>query len=225
MSTVVEKLRPGRETASAKPVGGTAGASSSSPAQSPSPTLSPSPAVALGHDLRALRKSNNLTLADLADSIGRSVGYLSQVERGMSSPSIDDLRAIARVLDVPVGLFFMADDTDPADRGVIVRAGARRQLGTVESGIVEELLSPDLGGSFEMFRSRFEPGAELAEPIRRDTEEAGYLVSGCLDLWIDGRHYQLHAGDTFRFDHKSYRWRNPGSEPAIVIWVVSPPVY
>ena len=51
--------------------------------------------ASLGADLRALRKSRGLTLSALSDQLGRSVGWLSQVERDMSEPSISDLRQIA----------------------------------------------------------------------------------------------------------------------------------
>lgn len=179
----------------------------------------------IGADLRALRKSRSVTLAELALAIGRSVGFVSQVERGISQPSIADLRAIARVLGVPVSWFFNAMDDSGKDRGHVVRAGSRRALGTAESGIVEELLSPDLGGSFEVFRSVFQPLAEITDPIMRETEEAGFIVSGTLRMWIGERQYDLQAGDSFRFAHEPYRWHNTGTEPAIVIWVVSPPVY
>lgn len=184
-----------------------------------------STAEALGNDVRGLRKSRGYTLAELALKISRSVGFISQVERGLSSPSIDDLRAIAAALDVPTSWFFSNENQHDAERGLIVRADFRRVLGTRETGIVEELLSPDLGGAFEMFRSVFEPGAEMKTNIFRETEEAGYVVSGCLDLWIDNTCFRLKAGDSFRFDHKPYRWKNPGDEPSIIIWVVSPPVY
>lgn len=184
-----------------------------------------SDAIALGQDVRGLRKSRNLTLNELALRIGRSVGFLSQVERGLSSPSIDDLRAISAALDVPTSWFFAHDGAGDHERGVIVRAGSRRALGTEEGGIVEELLSPDLGGSFELFHSVFAPGSEMNTPVFRETEEAGYIVSGHLDMWIDGQFYALNPGDSFRFDHKPYRWRNTGDEPTIVVWVVSPPVY
>lgn len=179
----------------------------------------------VGRDIRGLRKSRGLTLSELALRVGRSVGFLSQLERGLSAPSIDDLRAISSAFDVPTSWFFANDVQDPAESGLIVRATDRRALGTFESGIVEELLSPDLGGTFEMFRSEFAPGAAMAEAIRRETEEAGYVVSGSLDLCIDGTWFTLKAGDSFRFEHKPYRWKNTGDEPAIVIWVVSPPIY
>lgn len=179
----------------------------------------------LARDLRALRKGRGLTLSEVALTLGRSVGWLSQVERGLSTPSIGDLRAFAELFDVPVSLFFGHDVPDEAERGVIVRAGRRRSLGTSETGLVEELLSPDLGGSFEMLRSEFAPGAELKKAANRPTEEAGYLVSGVFEIEIDGTWHHLAMGDSFRFEGKPFRWRNPGSEPAVVIWVISPPVY
>ena len=99
-------------------------------------------AEALGNDVRGLRKSRGLTLNELALKIGRSVGFISQVERGLSSPSIDDLRAIAAALDVPTSWFFANESQNEDELGLIVRGDSRRVLGTAESGIVEELLSP-----------------------------------------------------------------------------------
>ncbi|MET2826258.1 helix-turn-helix domain-containing protein [Mesorhizobium shangrilense] len=179
----------------------------------------------LAGDIRALRKARGLTLAETGLKLGRSVGWVSQVERGLSTPSLSDIRALAELFGVPISLFFSHDVPQESERGVVVRAGRRRALGTNESGLVEELLSPDLGGSFEMVRSVFAPGAELKTEARRPTEEAGYVASGLFDIQISGVWHRLGEGDSFRFEGKPYRWRNPGSEPAVVIWVVSPPVY
>ena len=179
----------------------------------------------LAGDIRALRKARGLTLAEIALKLGRSVGWVSQVERGLSIPSLSDLRAFASLFDVPISLFFSHDVPVEEERGVVVRAGSRRSLGTSESGLVEELLSPDLGGSFEMLRSVFAPGAELKTEARRPTEEAGYVASGTFEIEIGGVWHSLGEGDSFRFEGKPFRWRNPGAEPAVVIWVVSPPVY
>lgn len=179
----------------------------------------------LASDIRALRKARGLTLAEIALKLGRSVGWVSQVERGLSTPSLSDLRAFGELFGVPVSLFFGHDVPVESERGAVVRAGSRRTLGTSESGLMEELLSPDLGGSFEMLRSVFAPGAELKSEARRPTEEAGYVVSGTFDIEISGTWHRLGEGDSFRFEGKPFRWRNPGMEPAVVIWVVSPPVY
>lgn len=179
----------------------------------------------LAHDLRALRKARGLTLAEIGLRMKRSVGWVSQVERGLSIPTLADLRAFAELFGVPLSLFFGHQTETEQERGVVVRAARRRSLGTSESGLVEELLSPDLGGSFEMLRSVFAPGATLAEAALRQTEEAGYVASGRFDIEIDGVWHSLGEGDSFRFAAKPFRWRNVGTEPAVVIWVVSPPVY
>ncbi len=179
----------------------------------------------LGNDIRALRKSRSITLQQLAEQLGRSVGFISQLERGISEPSISDLRNIAGIFEVPISLFFGQTEGDPEERGYVVRSGNRRKLGGKDADLIEELLSPDLGGSFEIIRSEFAAGATRKEVIVRDTEEAGYLISGDLDLEIDGRWFELHPGDSFRFTALPMRWRNRGDEAAIVIWVITPPVY
>lgn len=180
----------------------------------------------LAGDIRALRKARGLTLSAIADKIGRSVGWLSQVERGLSIPTLADLRAFAETFKVPVSLLLHEPQVaSEEEQGTIVRAGDRRSLGTSESGAVEELLSPDLGGSFAMLRSEFAAGSELGTVTHRQTEEAGFVVSGRFDIEIDGCWYRLGEGDSFRFKGKPFRWRNPGKSAAIVIWVTSPPVY
>nr|WP_040305388.1 XRE family transcriptional regulator [Ahrensia sp. R2A130] len=181
--------------------------------------------MALGNEIRQLRKSRSLTLAELALRIGRSVGFISQIERGLSSPSIDDLRALAAAFDVPISWFFATEPLNEAERGTVMRADYRRQLGSREGGLVEELLSPDLGGQYEMLRCEFAAGAEMEKPVLRETEESGFIVEGELDLWIDGTHFHLETGDSFRFDHKPYRWANRGETTTVAVWVVSPPVY
>lgn len=182
-------------------------------------------ASGVGADLRALRKARGLTLAELALKVGRSVGWLSQVERDLAEPTIADLRRLAGALDQPLSLFFGPNPAPEDERGYVVRWNSRRALGTAEQGLVEQLLSPDLSGSFEIVRSVFDPGAELREFNQRATEEAGYLVAGELEMWIGERHFHLKPGDSFRFKGERHRWRNPGREPAVAIWVIAPPVY
>ena len=177
-----------------------------------------------GADLRALRRARGLTLQDLSDMLGRSVGWLSQVERDISEPGVQDLRQIAARLEVPMSALFRAKAPVGED-GLIVRQGARRPLGSPSEGLIEELLSPDLTDDFEMVHSTFEPGARLTTPAQRPTQEVGYIVSGRLDLWVDDRMFSLGAGDSFRIRGEPFRWANPYDEPCVAIWVIAPPVY
>ncbi|KNG93485.1 helix-turn-helix domain-containing protein [Pseudaestuariivita atlantica] len=178
----------------------------------------------LGADIRALRKARGLTLQDMADALNRSVGWVSQVERDISAPSIGDLRDLAKIFDVSVSILFGQSGGPVAEAGRVVRSGARRKIGAAD-GLVEELLSPDLTDDFEMVHSVFQPGAEMTEAVTRPTQEVAYLVSGTLDLWIGDDAFIIEAGDSFRIRGESYRWANPYDQPAVAIWVIAPPVY
>jgi len=178
----------------------------------------------LGADIRAMRKLRGLTLSDMATQLGRSVGWLSQVERDLSEPSITDLRHLAAALDVSVSM--LARHVAPADEdGFVVRQGARRPIGSQVSGLVEELLSPDLTDDFEMVHSTFEPGATIGETVTRPTQEVGYLITGKLDMTIGTREFTVLPGDSFRIRGEPFRWANPYDTPAVAIWVIAPPVY
>jgi len=179
----------------------------------------------LGADLRALRKARGRTLADLAKVLGRSVGWLSQVERDLSEPSISDLRQIAEALGVPMSLLFGHASAPAEEQGYVVRAGARRPMGSGEEGLIEELLSPDLTDDFEVIHSTFRPHSRMQKPARRPTQEVGYVVSGKLDLCLGGRWFTIGPGDSFRFRGEEYSWANPYDDPAVAIWVIAPPVY
>lgn len=179
----------------------------------------------LGADLRALRKARGLTLAELSAELDRSVGWLSQVERDLSTPSITDLRHIAAALGVSVSMLARHAAAPADEAGFVVRSDARRAIGSRMSGLVEELLSPDLTDDFEMVHSTFEPGAEIGETVTRPTQEVGYLVSGKLDLLIGARRFTIQPGDSFRIRGEPFRWANPYDTPAVAIWVIAPPVY
>lgn len=179
----------------------------------------------LGADLRAIRKARGVTLVELADQLGRSVGWVSQVERDLSEPSVTDLRLIAAALNVSISMLFAHAAAPVGEEGYVVRKGARRSIGTNEAGLIEELLSPDLTDDFEVVHSTFQPHSEITDAISRPTQEVGYLISGCLDLWIAGRKFTINPGDSFRIRGEVHRWSNPYDTPAVAIWVIAPPVY
>jgi transcriptional regulator with XRE-family HTH domain len=185
----------------------------------------PGPTTSLGADLRVLRRARGMTLVALAERAGRSVGWLSQVERDLSVPAIADLRVLASALGVPMSALFPRAPAPVEEAGLIVRRAARRPIGSRTDGLTEELLSPDLTDAFEVVESRFEPGAKAPVEVVRATQELGYVLSGCLDLTVAGRTFRLHPGDSFRLRGQPFRWANPGETPCIAIWVIAPPVY
>lgn len=180
----------------------------------------------VGQDIRALRKARGQTLNALADAVGRSVGWLSQVERGQTLPAIPDLARLGDALGVTISFFFRSASRNPAERGVIQRAADRSAIGNASAGLTEELLSPSLGGSFEMLQSTLAPQSQSTgtHPAKQ-REDGGMVISGSFYLTIDGLECLLEPGDSFQFTGKPYSWRNPHDAAAVVLWVISPPVY
>lgn len=180
----------------------------------------------IGDDIRALRKARGITLKDLAEAVGRSLGWLSQIERGQTEPSVRDLGRIADQLGIAISFFFRSSSRQEAERGLVLRAADRVAIGSSDSGLTEELLSPTLSGSFEMIKSEFAPHSDSGGRIpTRDREDGGVLISGQLILTIGTLEVELMPGDSFQFAGPDYAWRNPGDQPAVAIWIVSPPVY
>lgn len=180
----------------------------------------------IGQEVRSLRKARNLTLAELAEASGLSVGYLSLLERDLATPSIKALHSVSRALGQTISWFFAAEAVPESERDLVVRRSRRRKL-EYSAGIVDELLSPNLAGTLELLSSRFPPGASSGdEPYTHAGEEAGIVIRGRLELWVDGKHLMLSAGDSFGFASSlPHRYRNPGSEETEVIWAVTPPSY
>jgi transcriptional regulator with XRE-family HTH domain len=177
----------------------------------------------LGEEIRRLRRSRGLSITQLADRISRSVGFVSQIERGLSKPSLKDLYAISVGLGVQIG-WFLLDQKMPPDRerGVVVRRGNRRRY--EQGGIMTEALSPYLGEELELMISTLQPGASFEERVSAHKgREAGVVLRGQLEMWIGGECYLLEEGDSYTFLSTTPHWsRNVGTEEVVLIWVVTP---
>ena len=182
----------------------------------------------LGRQIRDLREARRMRLAELATAIGKSIGYVSQIERGRSEISISTLKAISEALGVNISWFFQGyDPSEPAEHGYVVRREHRRHLNFPGTGIEEELLSPTLSGEAEMILSTFAPGAKSGdEQVSRMAEQSGYVISGELELLVGTRRFALRAGDAFRIGRgESFTAQNPGADTSVSLWVIAPPRY
>ncbi|WP_293575732.1 XRE family transcriptional regulator [Phaeobacter sp.] len=181
----------------------------------------------VGLRMRELRKAKGLTLKQLAERTGLSVGYLSQLERQDADPSVRSLNVIGKALGVGINWFFPdpEDEADP-ERDIVVRATRRRAL-RFDSGVRDELLSPSLSGQLEMILTTLAPGASSGDTLySHKGEEGGYVVEGILELTVEDQVMQLTAGDSFRFaSTRPHRYHNPGTGPTVLVWAVTPPHY
>lgn len=180
----------------------------------------------LGGRIRGLRKRQGLTLAELARLSQLSVGYISQLERDLSRPSVDTLLRIGRCLGVNIQWFFSTkSEVSEADAGYVVRKGTRQNI-HYDDGIYDQLLTPSPSGQIEMVHSRFPPGAYNRTSYTHEGEEVGYVLTGTFELWVGEKHFLLGEGDSFRFaSSEPHRYGNPGEADAVVLWVITPPTY
>lgn len=179
----------------------------------------------VGETLRLRRQMRGLSLKQVAEPAGISVGMLSQVERGLAAPSIRTLRAICAAMDMPVNWLFHRDggQEDQAAEYIVPR-GARRSLTYHDGALVKELLTPDTQPKIQMLRFLLQPGASSGEPYS-DAEggKCGLVLSGTLGLELNGTEFAVREGDSFAFPATTLvRFWAIGDAPCEVIWVVAP---
>lgn len=178
----------------------------------------------IGPRLRQRRRVRGLSLKQVAAGAGVSTGLLSQIERGLTMPSVRSLGAICRALDMPVSWLFDAGGAD----GPVLRAHQRRVMDLGAKGMRKELMTPDAITGIQMMRLTIRPGGSTgAEPYRHETgAKCGTVMAGVLGLEVDGRAYSLGPGDSFAFPATAMiRFWCEGEAETTVLWVVSPAVY
>lgn len=160
--------------------------------------------VAIGHEVRSFRTKAGMTVADLSRRTGLSIGMLSKIEHGNTSPSLSTLQSLAHALSVPVTAFFrqFEDVHDavhtPAGKGIDVdRRGTRAghqyallgHLGTNTTGVQVEPYLITLTSESDVFPTFQHDGIEML-----------YMLEGEVDYRHGANIYTLKPGDTLFFD-------------------------
>ena len=182
----------------------------------------------MGAQIRALRKAKGLSLQQLSEACGLSIGLISQIERGLSSPSVKALRSVVEALGVTVAwLFHHGAAPLPEDDGLVLRSDRRRRLSFSDGAVTKELLSPELNSRLELLIVEIAPGGESGKlAYTHNGDEGGLVIEGEFELWVDNRLYHLKEGDAFGFaSSRPHRFRNPGNRRTRVIWAITPPTY
>ena len=179
----------------------------------------------VGNKVRAMRKEKGMTLAKLSEITGLSQAIVSQIERGMANPSFTTLAQLAHGLDIPVGKFFIGQETS---KSPVVRKSERRNLkGVTRESVgeaVHELLTPGLNGGIEAQWIMTPPGHDTsANPFSHSGEEFCYIISGRKDVYLDGVCHSLSEGDSITYSSEIPHWyKNSYEEVCVAIWVNAP---
>ncbi len=160
--------------------------------------------VAIGHEVRNYRQKAGMTVADLSRRTGLSIGMLSKIEHGNTSPSLTTLQSLSNALSVPVTAFFrqFEDVHDAvhtqAGQGIDVdRRGTRAghqyallgHIGTNTTGVQVEPYLITLTSESDVFPTFQHPGIETI-----------YMLEGEIDYRHGQTVYPLKPGDTLFFD-------------------------
>ena len=177
-------------------------------------------AGAIALRLRQLRQQRHLSLAQVGEAVGISVGFLSALERSQVSASVGTLRKLARFYRTNILDFF--NPQEPSSR--VVSPKMRKVL-PAGPGVQMELLAWG-NAVMEPHLFRIAPEAGSGDSYTHEGEEFIYVLRGDLEIHVDGNHYRLKPGDSFYFESATpHRWKNPGHRETLVLWINTPPTF
>jgi transcriptional regulator with XRE-family HTH domain len=165
----------------------------------------------VGERLRAIRHERGLSISQLAGATGLTSGFISQLERDLTSVSLSSLARICAALDVRFG-----EVLDAEPKGELIRreeaAGWDIPIGRHD----DLLLSPQDEPRFNLMESRIPPGEGDVELV--------YVLTGSLELRVRDEVFVLEAGDTVTYAPRDpHTWRNPSAdEETVVLWFTVP---
>lgn len=175
----------------------------------------------IGQRIKQLRIKSGLTLEELASRTELSKGFLSQLERDLTSPSIATLSDITEALGLSLSMFFQEDKQEKIVFGVDDFFVDEREDQTI-TWIVPNAQKNDM----EPVELTLKPGALSFVIDPHVGQEFGYILSGKVTL-VDGeKTYILKKGQTFYIHgaHQHYL-KNDSNQVAKILWVCTPPIF
>lgn len=182
------------------------------------PVESSGHSAAVGSRLRNHRRRQHMTIDQLASAAGLTKGFVSRVERDLTSPSVDSLVRMCQALRIDVGDLFSGPG------GVeLVRLEDALHIDLGGEGIEEQLLTPAGQRTVQVLRARVAAGGRSEDSMySMDCEtEVLHVIRGRFRLRVPDRTLDLVAGDTVTFPgSEPHTWENPGDEEAVLLWIL-----
>ena len=180
--------------------------------------------VDVGGRLRLLRIARGISQRELARRVGLPNSTISLIESGRTNPTIG---ALKRILDgLPVGLaeFFAFEPEAP--RRYFFAAEELREIGKGRVSY-RQIGESGAGRALQMLDETYQPGADTGRtPLSHAGEEVGLVLSGRLEVTVDGSRKVLGPGDAYAFEsHLPHRFRNAGAAPCRVVSACTPPSF
>jgi transcriptional regulator with XRE-family HTH domain len=198
------------------------------------------PGAELGPRLRQVREGRGLSARELARRISCSPSLVSQIERGVSAPSVGMLYALASELGTSLDFLFGVGQASgltptahgagharpeplPPGHGIVQRAGTRRTI-DLASGVRWERLTPGPDEHVDFLEVVYEPqghSTDTRRALRHDGYEYGLIMTGRLEARVGFDSYQLGPGDSIAFDSATpHEYWNNSPDEVRAVWAV-----
>ncbi|MBM7562174.1 cupin domain-containing protein [Fusibacter tunisiensis] len=175
----------------------------------------------IGEKIKRLRLENNLTQEELADRCELSKGFISQLERDMTSPSIASLVDILESLGTNLQSFF----SETVEEKIVFKPEDFFEKEDEVSGFTLEWIIPNAQKNMMepiMLTLAPEGMYEIHDP--HEGEEFGYVLSGAVIVKLGQKNYVAKSGDTFYYKANRYHQIiNKGKREAKILMVGTPP--
>lgn len=151
----------------------------------------------VGKQLKSIRLKRDMTLDDVAAATSVSKPMLGQIERGQSSPTVNTLWKIATGLKTPLSVFLQEQKTEYSVISINEQKAILEENGAMRA---YTLFSYDPLRNFEAFCIEFDPGCvHMSDKHNDNVEETVFVMSGRLDMIIDGKEVKLTEKQAIRF--------------------------
>ena len=173
----------------------------------------------IGNKIKQLRTRQGLTLEELASRSELTKGFLSQLERDLTSPSIDSLSDILEALGTNLSEFFQEDKNDQ-----FVFRSEDFFVDERENCTVNWIVPNTQKNEMEPILLEIPEGGKSFNVNPHGGEEFGYVVDGSVILVIGDKKYSVKKGETFYYvsGKQHYLTSKVG---ATVLWISSPPTF
>lgn len=176
----------------------------------------------IGERLRNLRESSNLTQEELADRANLTKGFISQIERDLTSISLDSLFQILGALDENISDFFR----EASQEKIAYREKDRVAIEKERIQRFELLVPGSTNRRLEPILLTLRQGQATPKERPHDGEEFGYVLQGRVTLRFGREILKLKKGECFYISAEKEHWlQNTSSRTAIVLWITSPPYF
>lgn len=177
----------------------------------------------IGLKLKELRMAKGLTQEELANRAELSKGFISQLERDLTSPSIATLVDILQCLGTNLKDFFW----DVSDDQVVFRDSDYFEKEDTElKNKIEWIIPNAQKNMMEPIRLTLEPGGSTYPDIPHEGEEFGYVLSGSVTIHLGQKIFKAKKGESFYFTPNTQHYITASKRTgAVLIWVSTPPSF